>query len=332
MKLATALLVLAGLMPSTAMALDMCVPAPEDPHTRICDYNPRQRYAITGIQNFPVNITFGPNETIKRDAPAYTGVDDNGKPTAVWRGPQCGDNGADNKCQKDRYITNAPIWPYGLGHSSMVIVTSLNSGQERAYQFDLTSVAPEPNCRAHSAGPGCPEDVVTVSAVEFTYSADDKAAQAEEAKKKRQEQIAWWRDQQAKKEEQTALARLKVDVLYGKRNFAYRAVGEPKYNFLAPSEVSDNGYLTEFQWPGNRQAPSISILNPVTHEEFMVTPDVQSGMHVVNRTAEWWRLRLGKEAVIDIHNLGFTAQRADPQTGTSSPSVVREILYQDGRK
>jgi len=55
----------------------------------------------------------------------------------------------------------------------------------------------------------------------------------------------------------------------------------------------------------------------------------QGHMQIVNTTAEWFRLRLGREAVMDIHNLKWSPNRPDPATGTTSPDVIRTVTYRD---
>jgi type IV secretory pathway VirB9-like protein len=201
------------------------------------------------------------------------------------------------------------------GRSSLIVITQTKEGDERNYQFDLTSTT-EPNSN-------------TTSAIRFTYKAEADAAAVKAAAEKKQAQAVFWRQQQTTKSEDQAVARLKVDPFYGERNWAYRAKADPKYKALAPREVSDNGWLTEFQWPGNVQPPTISIMDPATGEERIVVPSQAGDMFIVNTTAPRFRLRLGHDAVMDIQNLNWSPERPDPKTGTTSPNVVRVINYAD---
>jgi type IV secretory pathway VirB9-like protein len=297
-----------------AWALDQCTVTPEDPQTRVCIYNPAQRYLVTGLVGYPVNLQFGKDETIKRTEYAYTGKDAKGSPVPTWRGPK-GDGAKGTDTADTTHKNNLPIWPLQQGDSALLVVTNMPDGSERTYQFALTANA-------------ITEDMTT-SELMFTYPQDVARAKAQQDQQKREAAVAVWRAQQAKRKEDAALARLKTDVFYGPRNFRYQAKADPKFKALAPSEVSDNGWLTEFQWPENVQIPTITMLDPASGDERSAATSQQGNMVVVNGTAEWFRLRLGG-AVMDIHNLGWSPNRPDPGTGATSPDVVRTVTYDAG--
>jgi type IV secretory pathway VirB9-like protein len=312
------LLLIATLLSSSpAYALDSCAPVADDPQIRTCAYSPTQRYAINAPVGFPVNLTFGETERIKRYDFAYSGVGvgSDGKspvPASTWVGPK---GKGDTPTAEGRYMTNLPVWPMQAGHSALIVVTQTEDGKERTYQFDLTATTePNPN---------------TTSALRFTYKAEADVATLKVTAEKRQNAVNVWRQQQAKKSEDEAVARLKTDPFYGVRNWAYRAKADPKYKMLEPREVSDNGWLTEFQWPGNVQAPTISIMDPATGEERIIVPSQTGDMYIVNTTAATFRLRLGHDAVMDVQNLHWSPERPDPKTGTTSPDAVRVITYAD---
>jgi type IV secretory pathway VirB9-like protein len=307
------LLLIGSLLSAPAYALDDCTPSADDPQIRTCAYSQTQRYAVNAPTGFPVNLTFGDAERIKRYDFAYSGVAKDGAPTSTWVGPEKGKG--DKPMAEGRYLTNLPIWPLQAGHSALIVVTQTEDGRERTYEFDLTASAePNPN---------------TTSALRFTYKTEVDATAVKAAAEKRQNAIDVWRQQQAKKSEDEAVARLKTDPLYGVRNWAYRAKADPKYKMLEPREVSDNGWLTEFQWPGNVQPPTISIIDPATGEERLVVPSQSGDMFIVNTTAATFRLRLGHDAVMDVQNLHWSPERPDPKTGTTSPDAVRVITYVD---
>ena len=316
MRKAMPLLLLGTMLSTHALALDVCKVSGEDPQVRICTYSPFQRYAVNGVVGYPVNLSFGETEHIKRTEFAYTGLDDKGKPSETWRGPaKKADDGS--ALPVDRFKTNLPIWPFQAGHSALVVVTQLPDGGERVYQFDLNAV-PDPVGN-------------TTSALSFSYPTDVRAAASKAAAEKQQAAVAVWRKQQADKREAEAIARLKTDVFYGQRNWAYQAKADPRFKFLQPKEISDNGWLTEMQWPANVQLPAISILDPVTGDERTAPVSQQDSMQIIATTAEWFRLRLGKEAVMDVHNLAWKAERPDAGTGTTSSDVVRAVTYKDGK-
>lgn len=326
---------LVGTMLSThAWALDQCVITPADQQVRVCIYNPHQRYVVNGVIGFPVNLTFAATETIKRTEFAYTGNDEKGNPVGTWHGPEKMTEKAtqDQPVPATRFHNNLPIWPFYKGHSALLVVTTTADGSERAYQFDLTARKPSDSCDKTPTDPGCADDATTTSALTFTYPTDEAAAKAKADADKKAASVAAWQARQVAQKEQTAVDRLKQDVFYGgSRNWHYQAKGEDKWRNLAPSQVSDNGWLTVFEWPQNVQIPTITILDPVTNEERLANYSQQDHALIVPTTAEWFRLRIGKDAVMDVHNLDWHPNRPNPETGTSSKDVVREVVFKDGK-
>jgi type IV secretory pathway VirB9-like protein len=329
-------LLLAGtVLTHPALALDQCTPSPADKQVRICVYNPTQRYLVNGVVGFPVNLSFGPGETIKRTEFAYTGVDKDGAPVQTWRGPeQKPEKNAEGQAVAvNRFHNNLPAWALYRGHSALFVVTTLPGpdSAERTYLFDLVARTAA-DCEKDKTGAGCSDDATTTTALTFTYPLDEAAAKAKaEADKKAAAAVAWQARQKTEKEE-TAVARLKQDVVYGgERNWKYQAKGEEKWRELAPSKVSDNGWLTVFEWPQNVQIPAITIIDPVTKEERLANYSQQGHMLIATTTSEWWRLRIGKDAVMDLHNLAWHPERPNPETGTTSPDAVRVVLYKDGK-
>lgn len=324
-KIGIAAALLVSATPISAMAIDACKISASDAQVRICTYDPDQRYVVTGVVGFPVNLRFGDDERIKRTEFAYTGFDAKASPTQTWRGPaQKADS--TTPLTMDRFKTNLPIWPFQDGRSALLVVTQREDGTERPYQFDLSARKPG-DCNQSDSDPGCPGDVRTTAALSFVYPTDKTLADSKALEEKKRVAAQARAAAQATKKEAAGIARLKTDVLYGERNWAYQAKADEKYKVLVPREVSDNGWLTEFQWPENVQMPSITIIDPVTGDERIAPVSQQGDMQIVSTTAEWFRLRLGKEAVMDIHNLKWSAERPNPGTGTTSPDVVRQVTY-----
>lgn len=294
-----------------AYALDTCRVSTADPQMRTCSYAPAQRYRVVGVVGQPVNLTFGSSEAVKRIEWGYSGVDDKGNPIPAWRGPKIGNQGMPG----DAFKNNLPIWPLKEGHSQLLVITTTDKGEERPYQFDLIARKPLPDCDVDRNGPGCPDDRQTTSGLAFVYPADVAAARAELVREGRE-----------RRNEAAAEARLRTDVFWGQRNWRYVAHGEPRYAALAPARISDNGALTEMQWPGNVPRPSIYLWDPKIRQEAIAPSTVrEDGTVVVHTTSEWFRLRLADKAVLDIHNLGWSPNRPNPGTGTTSPDVLREV-------
>jgi type IV secretory pathway VirB9-like protein len=313
-----------ALLPTPVLALDQCEPSQMDQTIRLCTFAQAQRYRIAEKIGFPVNLQFSPDERIKRIEFGYTGKDKDGNPSPTWQGPNEKAGTATACANAGRFVNNLPIWPFQAGQSGLLVVTCRPDGAERLYNFDLL------------ATDDFPTDAT--SGLLFQYPDDAKAAakaQAEaakaEASARRTAALATWHAKQEKQAETEGIARLKTDVFYGPVNKAYRAHAEAKYASLAPKSVSDNGQLTQMQWPGNVPVPTVAIWHPETKEEIAVTPSTQGHMIVISGTAHWWRLRLGKDAVMDIENLHWSAEKPDPETGTSSPDVIRTVIYRSDK-
>jgi type IV secretory pathway VirB9-like protein len=320
---------LVGTMLATpALALDQCRPSDTDEQMRVCVYRPLQRYAVNALVGFPVNLQFGADEHIKRFEPGYTGVDDKGNPTQTWRGPA---SKPGEQVPIDKFKNNLPIWAFAEGRSSLVVVTTTTDGAERSYLFDLNARKAASECAADTA-PGCSADPTITAGLSFTYPVEVAAAVVKQNAEQHQAAVAAWMAKQAKAKEDAAIARLKTDALYGSLNKSYQAKADTQFKMLQPSKVWDNGWLTTFVWPHNVQVPSITMIDPATHDE-RVAPTSPSGLAsqdgqivVINGTSEWFRLRLGPKAVMDVHNLNWSPNRPDPGTGTTSPDAIRTVI------
>jgi type IV secretion system protein VirB9 len=300
-----------------ALALDSCKTTHDDPQMRVCAYKPSQRYVVVGAIGDPVNILFGSQEHIKRLEWAYRATDDRGNPIPTWHGPQLKSAGHPDGMDASAYQNNLPIWPMEEGESRVLVITQTATGEERPYQFELWSRKRETNCAANPSGVGCPSDGATTTGIQFTYPAEVSAAQAQA-----------WRAQQTAKAAKMAEDRLKVDPFYGQRNWQYEAHGKKEFKKLEPKEISDNGWLTAMQWPGNIQPPSIYLGRCQNDGHGQIAPITvrEDGLVVVHTTSDYFCLRGGGDAVLEMHNIAWSPERADPRTGTTSTDVVRQVI------
>jgi type IV secretion system protein VirB9 len=285
------------------MALSVPPPGAADRHIRTVAYDQFNRTVLVGEIGRETTVTFAQNERIGRVV--------FGQPEAeLWDGP-------DPKDIKEQPLqNNLPLWPLKIGATNMQVTTSLPDGSQRIYQFALFAKAPDTD--------GQDDPDVTFGLI-FTYP---------EAVK--QEAAAAWK---AKKEaagaassKATAKARLAVDVFYGERNWSY--VARPNKAWVAQAwpkpEVSDNGQLTAFLFKGNVAEPAIYIADnpecgPGGVERLAPFAD-QSGMKIVQTTAQHFRLRLG-DAVMEVCNRAWdSGVGQNPGTGTTSPNVTREVV------
>ncbi len=179
------------------------------------------------------------------------------------------------------------------------VVTRRQDGSFRSYQFELV---------AHNATLQQPAPDAQF-AVAFAYPDDER-------------QTAALNDQQARQaaDERSAQARLAVDFFYGPRNWRYTAQGDAA---IQPYEVSDNGRLTAFRFPGNMPLPTIYALAP-DGEESIVPYTMRDDLAVVSTTSREFRLRLGHD-VLRVFNLAYDPIGVNPETGTTSSDVIRSV-------
>ena len=120
--------------------------------------------------------------------------------------------------------------------------------------------------------------------------------------------------------QRAAAGRLDVDYFYGVRNWAYTAQGEPA---LQPSEVSDNGQVTVFRFPGNTEVPVIYEVK-ADGTESIVPRTVRGDNIVVDAIARQFRIRAGRQALC-IFNRRYDPIGQHQNTGTVSPDVSRQL-------
>ena len=186
-----------------------------------------------------------------------------------------------------------------LPPSNLVVVTRRPDGSQRSYVFELT-------VRNGEMTRATPQ---TYFKVVFRYPADEVAAR--QAAAARDAQTAAKRD---------ASARLDVDYFYGLRNWAYTAQGAAA---LQPTEISDNGQVTVFRFPGNMEVPVIYEIK-ADGTESIVPRTVRGDQVVVDAIARQFRIRAGSQ-VLCIFNKRFDPIGQHQGTGTVSPDVSRQV-------
>ena len=285
-SLATILAICAVTAP--AHALDSPLPGKQDPHVRTAAYSSFDRTLIVGVIGRSTTITFGPTERIER---VTFGSED-----PPWEGPD------PSKVGNAPLRNNLPLWPLKTGSSNMQVTTLLPNGDERLYQFALV---------VHDAPTGNDDDPAATYGLIFTYPQDVHQAAVQAI-----------RARQAQADQKVAAERLATDYWYGDRNWHYVAQGKDKG--IAPLEVSDNGRLTAFRFPGNTEVPGVYIVDS-TGAERLAPFDMKDDVMVVQTTAAHFRLRLG-EQVLEIYNRSYDPVGQNAGTGTTSPDVVRTVV------
>ncbi|WP_407965007.1 P-type conjugative transfer protein VirB9 [Bartonella sp. C271] len=182
--------------------------------------------------------------------------------------------------------------------TNLQIVTTRQDGTKRSYQFEL---------QVREGDVSIGND--TYFLVKFRYPEDEALRKqlAQEAKAQ-------------KDEEEYADNILNMHEHFGPRNWAYIAQGSP---LIEPSSVYDNGRTTTFTFLGNNEIPAIYLVS-LDGQETIVPKSIKGNQVIVHAIAMQFTLRRGNE-VLCIFNKGFIPRGINPGTGTTSPSVQREI-------
>ncbi|CBI75754.1 Type IV secretion system protein VirB9 protein precursor [Bartonella clarridgeiae 73] len=182
--------------------------------------------------------------------------------------------------------------------TNLQIVTTRPDGTKRSYQFEL-------QVRKGDVSVG--ND--TYFLVKFRYPEDEALRKklAEEAKVQQ-------------KEEEFVDDILNMHEHFGPRNWAYVAQGSP---IIEPTSVYDNGKTTTFTFLGNNEIPAIYLVS-LDGQESIVPKSIKGNQVIVHAIAMQFTLRRGNE-VLCIYNKGFIPRGINPETGTTSPSVQREV-------
>jgi len=284
-----------------------------DPHVQVARFDPFQPVLVVGALGRPVTITFKPGEEIIRVNLDQGYVADGKTVPRPWNGPD------PEQLGKQPLANTLPLWPVITGRSSADVTTRADDGTTRVYQFVLVALPPQPDdCATTETGQiaDCDDPRITAG-LSFTYPPEKPKAEPAAIQQVR----ARWMAQKAA-EKLAAEARLKQDIFYGPRNWRYVAKGTPEaIKHLGPDQISDNTQVTGLLYLGNREIPSLYIVDAGGVER-QVTASPDKDLMVVGETARHWRLRKGTE-VVDLWNQGYDAIGVNPETGTISPNVLR---------
>lgn len=294
--------ILAGIvLADPARALEVPSASREDANMTVVPYDPLQRVRVIGTVGRATNITFGPKEHIVRVVFGDEGL---------WEGPAPED-------VKGGLKNNLPLWPRKEGQTNLVVTTEDDKGDEHPYQYVLIS---------RSAREG--DDPEAVYGLVHTYPERDQAERVERSRAAGQAQRVAWQAAHARQLETQARAKLAADRASAPRNWHYIGQGNPS---LAPVAVSDDGQQTFLRYQGASHIPAVFTVAPDGSEQTAMT-SMDGETLVVHQVTAELHLRLGA-AVLYVWNRAYnpvgvnpaTGQQADPETGTSSPNVVRTL-------
>jgi len=183
--------------------------------------------------------------------------------------------------------------------TNLQVVTTRRDGSKRSYQFEL-------RVREGEVTSGNE----TYFFVKYRYPADEAAKRKAEAELRKNRQQAAWADEVLDTHEQ-----------FGPRNWAYSAQGSAA---IEPRSVYDNGKTTTFTFAGNQEIPAIYLIG-TDGKESLVPKTTKGNMVIVHAIGSQFVLRRGKN-VLCIFNERYQPEGVNPETGTTSPSVEREVV------
>jgi type IV secretion system protein VirB9 len=306
------------LLPFSAYALQMPTPTIPtdkggDPHVQTVVYNPGEEVLVVGAVGRPLTITFGTGEHIRRVVLETASLDKDGKKViAPWDGP------SGDQLSTQPLGNVLPLWAMRAGRSSAQVITGTDTGENRVYQLRLVALARQPDeCETTDC-----DDPRLTTGLTFQYPSEVRA---------KAQQVAFVSKQE--KAKIAAEQRLKTDVFYGVRNWRYVAQGR-NIESIIPDDTSDNSQVTGFRYLGNRPTPAFYIVDAGQTLERQITPIAQQDLMVVYESipacltfpdthlCAHFTLRRG-DLVANIFNRGSDQTGFNPQTGTTSPNVIR---------
>jgi len=183
--------------------------------------------------------------------------------------------------------------------TNLQVVTTRRDGSKRSYQFEL---------RVREGDVTSGND--TYFFVKYQYPADEAARRRAEAELRKNRQQAAWADEVLDTHEN-----------FGPRNWAYSAQGA---GFIEPRSVYDNGKTTTFTFADNQEIPAIYLVG-TDGKESLVPKTTKGNMVIVHAIGPQFVLRRGKN-VLCVFNERYHPEGVNPETGTTSPSVEREVI------
>ncbi len=315
------------------------VPVPVPAGRAIVPYNSQADVVVLGTVGGMSNITFPPRQTVVRVMFA---------PAGAWEGPD------PKELVNTPLKNNLTIWAEKPGRARMVVHTRDDRGDEKAHQFlliarpdpnaspvapgaEMTAVLYEPGVSGGDAPPPAsppPPDTVGVT---ITDPGRERAERAEQARAAWQARRVSWEEREARRVQVATKVRLEEDAAAGPcnwqnpgpgGNWRYTGWGSTE---IAPVQICDDGMQVYLRYQGNLRVPAVFAVGADGTEQ-SVSAGVRGDTLVLQRVAEELHLRLG-DAVLHVFNKGFhpvgvnpaTGRQADPETGTTTPNVVRGL-------
>ena len=274
---------------------------------RVESYSPLKRTEIVGVIGQPTTITFPAGENVYR-------VVQSGKPDKDGTLADAGWEGASPSEIKDTPLgNNLTLWPVLPGESTMSVITMSSEGTQKVYPFRLLA---KPDGAGAADSPGVVLNLIFRGGV-----TPNPAPAVRKAAVTR----VWAARQKAKQEEQqNSEQHLRTDAFNGSDGTCHYVAKGKRPNPIAPRCPMDNGEWTLMRFPGLSAKPAVYVVGP-DNSERLARQHGDGDFVVVEEIAQHFRLRLGPD-VLDILNQAYDPAGRPAGTGTTSPTVKRDII------
>ncbi|NVD69581.1 TrbG/VirB9 family P-type conjugative transfer protein [Duganella sp. BJB1802] len=295
MRTSTSSTMILTLMCATAYAAQTPQPVGSDPQIRYAVYRPDEVTVITVQRGTASRIVLASDEKIQRDGTGTGFPADCAKPELEW----CihADPGSNQVLVKPKD---------GATHNNLELRTDK---RDYSFKFEVAADAP-----ARGATPRASDGAVY--RVVFRYPQTPRTQQLEQLLRAASSQAA------APATVDTAIREARPQP----RNWRYTMQVLPGAEDIIPALVFDDGRFTYFQFPANRELPTIYHVSP-SGEEARVNFHIDTsdaGLTVVERMGRRFVLRLGG-ATIGIWNDAFDSYGIPPKDGTTIDGLVRTV-------
>jgi type IV secretory pathway VirB9-like protein len=310
MRFPTALLLASTILSGSAAVADDAAPDTND--IRVVSYSPLKRTEIIGIVGQPTTITFPKTESIYR-------VVQSGKPDKDGTLADAGWQGADPAQIKDTPLgCNLTLWPVSPGQSTMSVITMTSDGVQHVYPFRMVAI---PDDAAALTVKG-----VTLNLIFQGTTPDHPAAPPRQGGPVRAAAVRPQPSPAAWAEAAIAKERLRTDSFNGADGDCHYVAKGKRPSDIEPKCPIDNGVWTLMHFPGLSKQPAVYIASGEDgKDERLARQHSQADYVVVEEIAAHFRLRLG-DSVLDIINEAYRPEGAPTGTGTTSPTVVRDLI------
>jgi type IV secretory pathway VirB9-like protein len=281
---------------------------------RVVPYSPLLRTEIVGVIGQPTTITFPLGESVYR-------VVQTGKPNKDGALPDAGWQGAAPSEIKDTPLgNNLTLWPVMPGESTMTVITMSSAGAQKVYPFRLLA---RPDADGAADASGVVLNLIFKGGVTIAPGAPMTARSAGVVRTRATRHSVSTVAQMAAEEQ------LRTDAFNGADGSCHYLAKGRRPTPIQPRCPLNNGQWTLMRFPGLSEKPAVYVVGDDGSER-LARQHGTGDFVVVEEIAAHFRLRLGP-SVLDIINTAYDPAGKPTGTGTTAPTVQRDILQAKAR-